>query len=175
MSMSAATDDSRLSSILALLARKENAPVLKTSLKCLRRTTLGVATAVLASQAVAGDHLFHRRQTAATTSAAMKQAVVTVPVQVGPAPAVQVVPLSPSYVPVVQVPLAYTTTKTQGPVLNIKLEAPIPQAGAAPAPQAPSTATPVLVPAAAVPVPLYVVPKKTHAGLFKHRQRLGGN
>jgi hypothetical protein len=174
MSTSAATENPQLPSNLALLARKENAPVFWSTLKCLRRTSSVVATALLASHAVAGDHFFHRRQTATKSATATQSAVVTVPVQVGPAPAVQVVQLSPSYVPVVQIPVAYPSTRAQAPMLSIKLEAPTPQSGAVPAAQAPSGTPPVLVPAAAVPVPLYVVPR-TYAGLFKHRQRLHGN
>jgi hypothetical protein len=163
MSMSAATAHPRLPSNLALLARKENTPVLRSSLKSLCWTTFGLATALLATHSIAGDRLFHRRQT-----------TVTVPVQVGSVPAVQVVQLSPSYVPVVQVPVAQTTTTTtvQVPVLSIKLEAPTPQAGVS-APQGPSPMPPVLLPAAAVPVPLYFIPKP-HQSLFKrHKVRTG--
>jgi hypothetical protein len=135
------------------------------------RLALGLATALLIPHAVAGDHLFHRRQVAV---AAAQPAVVTLPAQVVSAPTVPVIQLLPSYVPVVQVPVASTTTLAQAPVLSIKLEGPTPQAGAVAAPQAPSTTTPVMVPMAAVPVPLYVVPK-AHAGLFKHRRLRIGN
>jgi hypothetical protein len=165
---------------------------------------LGLGAALLDSTAVAGDHFFHRRQLVATSAAAytasVQQAVVTVPVQVGYAPAVQVFSISPSSVPLVQAPVTYSVASAQtaavpaqAPVLNIRLETPAAPAGVAPAPQAAaalpaqpapqaaigviptvaSTPATVLVSQGTVPVQLYLVPK-THTGFLRHRSIFGG-
>src|SRR3954453_13970593 len=89
------------------------------------RFLIGLGASLFATNAIAGDHLFHKKKLAATP---VQQAVVTVPVQVSYAPAVQIVPLSPTYVAVAQAPVNYTVSMpqaapapAQAPVLNIKL------------------------------------------------------
>lgn len=131
---------------------------------------IGLGTASLAGDAFAGERLFHRKRVAATP---VQQAVVAIPVQVAT--------LSPAYVPVVQAPVTYAVNTPQAattpiaalaPVIHIKLEAPSAPASVVPAPQAASSPSPMILPVAAAPTHLYVVPA-FHPGLFKHRSLFG--